>query len=90
MYVAHYNSFDPSDQTFDADLPYDQWLDQYANQFIGDFNSIRTAEKKHFHLEMTVRYFVDYFVAMLHTQFKYENHQNRGQLVFINSYEKEC
>ncbi|XIF19408.1 MAG: hypothetical protein AJITA_00051 [Acetilactobacillus jinshanensis] len=89
-YVAHKSSYDPSDQTYDADLPYDQWLDEYADKFIKNFDRIRQAHQQHFHTEMTVRYFVDYFIAMLHTQFVNENHQNRGKLIWVNGYEKEA
>ena len=89
-YVAHKSSYDPSDQTYDADLPYDQWLDEYADRFLNNFDQIRHAARQHFHTEMTVRYFVDYFIAMLHTQFVNENHQHRGKLIWVNGYEKEA
>lgn len=88
-YVAHKDSYDPSDQTYDADLPYDQWLYQEADKFIANFDEIRAAAKKHFHTEMTVRYYVAYFIALLHTKFINENHQHRGKLIWVNSYEKE-
>ena len=88
-YVAHADSYDRTDQTYDADLPYDQWLYGYADQFLQNFDQIRQAARQHFHTEMTVRYFIDYFIAMLHTQFVNENHQNRGKLIWVNSYEKE-
>ena len=89
-YVAHKSSYDPSDQTYDADLPYDQWLDQYADQFLRNFDQIRHAARVHFKSEMTVRYVIDYFIAMLHTQFVNENHQHRGKLIWVNGYEKEA
>ncbi|GLB46440.1 hypothetical protein WR164_04190 [Philodulcilactobacillus myokoensis] len=87
IYIAKYSSHHENDDTYDAIGTYDDYLDQSMNDYLKHFDNTREAAKKHFHQEMTVRYFIDEYIALLHR--KFENHQDPDSLVMITAYEKE-
>ncbi|MHA8137582.1 hypothetical protein ACYATM_00395 [Lactobacillaceae bacterium Scapto_B20] len=87
IYVAKHSSYDRSTDTYDAEEPYDQYLDHTIDAYLAKFDSIRDGAKMHFHREMSVGYFIEEFIAQLHR--KFENHQDQGSLVMVDGYEKE-
>ncbi|MHA8110304.1 hypothetical protein ACYATP_02125 [Lactobacillaceae bacterium Melli_B4] len=87
IYVAMYNSYDPQTDTYDAEEPYDQYLDHAIDEYLTEFDSIRDGAMKYFHREMSIGYFIEEFIARLHR--KFENHQDQGSLVMVDGYEKE-
>ncbi|MEJ6399834.1 hypothetical protein [Nicoliella lavandulae] len=87
IYVAKYASYHKDSDTYDAEQPYDQYLDQAIDAYLKQFDSIRTDAKAHFHREMSVGYFIERFIAQLHR--KFENHQDADSLVMVDGYEKE-
>ncbi|UQS87390.1 hypothetical protein MOO44_04350 [Nicoliella spurrieriana] len=87
IYVAPYESYHADSDTYDAQEPYDQYLEHMIADYLGEFATIREEAQRHFHREMSVGYYVELFIARLHR--KFENHQDVGSLVMVDGYEKE-
>ncbi|MBW1605123.1 hypothetical protein [Lactobacillus sp. Sy-1] len=87
IYIAKHASYHPDSDTYDAEEPYDQYLDHAIDAYLADFEGVRKAAEQHFHREMSVGYYIELFIAQLHR--KFENHQDSDSLVMVDGYEKE-
>ncbi|TPR18899.1 hypothetical protein DY138_04600 [Apilactobacillus timberlakei] len=82
LYVARFDSNDSND-VFKISQSYDEYLNDFIDDYLKKFYSIREIAKIHFHQEMTLGYCIDECIALLHR--KFENHQDKDSMVTVDS-----
>ncbi|MCK8624925.1 hypothetical protein [Apilactobacillus xinyiensis] len=83
LYVAYHDSFDVNSGLYSCLKSYTEFLKDDIDTYVARFNEIKRGAKTYFHQEMTLGYFIDLYISFLHR--KFENHQDDGSLVMINS-----